>query len=857
MILVIDNLSVRSIIWVKMKWNEVKIFISSTFNDMHAERDYLITEVFPELNEWCEKRRIRLSDIDLRWGVTKEDSESGNTIKACLDCIDECRPFFLCFLGQRRGWVPDLNSGIDESTFEKYKGLKDKIGSYSITEMEIEHAALTPLYYVADKYSDDDQKKYALFFFRNNPFSGGLFRNNILSDDQKKVYTNAGADDEKNQDEKLQEFKDRISVNQNVYLYDCKWNKNVITEELTDQGDVCKGKLVDFTYKNKPLKEIIIAELKKRISEEFPENVETPVTDKYSEDAAEQELYAQTSAFDFVDREEELKVLHEHDNNGKALYIYSREGYGKSALLSKYTAELKANNRKVLYRSCGITNKSSNENDLYLSLGHEADLFNANEEEKQGRYKELSEKFFLELKEKGYEILVLDGIDRLTDLKEIKAASRKIPEGFELIISADDQGSAEAFGFPYEAFELNGFEDEKNKDLLIDQYLLRTLKKLDKDQKQMIISCEGSVSPLYLRIILNELKNYGDFDTLEAKIASFGEDVISAFCETLNSIETEYKSDIKLFKEMIVLIALARDGLSEDELLRALELRGYKDKDVLSRIRILKRRIKQYMNHSNGRDGIYIRSFIKAIIKKYPELIEGCRKTLISVYKDNFVKHGRQIRNEWADIHGSGELLYQLEMLKDFNGIAEVINDPLLLEHIHPREYYSRYIHGSFFVADMNKEIWDRNEEGYSSNNRKMAELFAKKARENVRIINQKYPHPYRKKCDELRKKNDQSEFLEYRDLFYETTQFIKAAAAFERKALYGPKNKQELGEFRNEFSRFTKTTDFSETESFMSYLSNFGGDETGLSHQIEDLADDVSIEVSKTRKYLDSISFE
>ena len=138
-----------------------------------------------------------------------------------------------------------------------------------------------------------------------------------------------------------------------------------------------------------------------------------------------------------------------------------------------------------------------------------------------------------------------------------------------------------------------------------------------------------------------------------------------------------------------------------------------------------------------------------------------------------------------------------------------------------------------------------------------MAELFAKKARENVRIINQKYPHPYRKKCDELRKKNDQSEFLEYRDLFYETTQFIKAAAAFERKALYGPKNKQELGEFRNEFSRFTKTTDFSETESFMSYLSNFGGDETGLSHQIEDLADDVSIEVSKTRKYLDSISFE
>ena len=840
-----------------MKWNEVKIFISSTFNDMHAERDYLITEVFPELNEWCEKRRIRLSDIDLRWGVTKEDSESGNTIKACLDCIDECRPFFLCFLGQRRGWVPDLNSGIDESTFEKYKGLKDKIGSYSITEMEIEHAALAPLYYVTDKYSNDDQKKYALFFFRRDPFVSGLFKSNVLSDDQKKVYTNAGADDEQNQDLKLQEFKDRISKDQNVYLYDCKWNKNVITEELSDQGDVCKGKLVDFRYKNRPLKDIIIAELQKRISEEFPDNVETTVEDKYSEDAAEQKLYCQISAFDFVDRDEELKFFHDHTSDLKAFYVYSPEGHGKSALLSKYVQELIDKDRKVLYRSCGITDKSSNENDLDLSLGHEAGLFNANEEEKQGRYKELNEKFFLELKEKGYEVLILDGIDRLTDLKEMKASSRKIPEGFELIISADDQESAEAFGFPYESFELHGLSDEYKKNLLIDQYLLRTLKKLDQDQKKMIISSKESESPLYMRIVLNELKNYGDFDTLEAKIASFGENVISAFNETLNSIEMEYKNDRKLFKEMIVLTALARDGLSEDELLRALELKGFKDEDVLSRIRILKRRIKPYMNHSNGRDGIHIRSFIKAIMERYPELIEGCRRVLISVYKDNFVKHGRQIRNEWADVHGSRELLYQLEVLKDFDGISDVINDDLLFEHIHPREYYSRYIHGSFFAPDMNKEIWDRSEEGYSSNYRKMAELFVKKARDHVRIINQKYPHPYKKKCEELRKKADQSEFLEYRDLFYETTQLIKAAAAFERKALYDSKNKQELGEFRNEFSRFTKTTDFSETESFMSYLSNFGGDETGLSHQIEDLADDVSIEVSKTRKYLDSISFE
>ena len=49
-------------------WETVHIFISSTFNDMHAERDYLVKEVFPELRDWCEERKLRLVDIDLRWG---------------------------------------------------------------------------------------------------------------------------------------------------------------------------------------------------------------------------------------------------------------------------------------------------------------------------------------------------------------------------------------------------------------------------------------------------------------------------------------------------------------------------------------------------------------------------------------------------------------------------------------------------------------------------------------------------------------------------------------------------------------------------------------------------------------------
>ncbi|MBK8280224.1 MAG: DUF4062 domain-containing protein [Saprospiraceae bacterium] len=68
----------------------VRIFISSTFKDMHSERDYLVKYVFPELKERCIKKGLALVDVDLRWGVTEEEAEQGKAIEICLDEIENC-----------------------------------------------------------------------------------------------------------------------------------------------------------------------------------------------------------------------------------------------------------------------------------------------------------------------------------------------------------------------------------------------------------------------------------------------------------------------------------------------------------------------------------------------------------------------------------------------------------------------------------------------------------------------------------------------------------------------------------------------------------------------------------------------
>jgi len=95
------------------QWKTVRVFISSTFSDMHAERDWLVKRVFPRLRERLEKYRIHLVDIDLRWGVTKEQADNDRTLDLCLEQIDVCRPLFVGILGELYGYPATDTNDVD------------------------------------------------------------------------------------------------------------------------------------------------------------------------------------------------------------------------------------------------------------------------------------------------------------------------------------------------------------------------------------------------------------------------------------------------------------------------------------------------------------------------------------------------------------------------------------------------------------------------------------------------------------------------------------------------------------------------------------------------------------------------
>ncbi|KAH3763845.1 telomerase protein component 1 [Pelomyxa schiedti] len=119
-------------------WKTVRVFVSSTFADMHSERECLVKRVFPVLRKWCSERRLHLVECDLRWGVPK-DSASGDTLRVCLGELDRCisengHPFFVSLLGGRCGWIP-THDQVPPAIQARYHW----IDGFSVTGMEILH----------------------------------------------------------------------------------------------------------------------------------------------------------------------------------------------------------------------------------------------------------------------------------------------------------------------------------------------------------------------------------------------------------------------------------------------------------------------------------------------------------------------------------------------------------------------------------------------------------------------------------------------------------------------------------------------------------------------------------------------
>jgi hypothetical protein len=141
-----------------------------------------MTKLLPALSKMCQERGIYVSFVDLRWGITSSQSQSGETLRTCLREVDRCRPYFVALLGERYGWAQHRDAPVDTLLtrtlahaiampgFAWLDALRDR----SMTELEIEYALFRAAHVGAnadDSNGDADDVPRRLVYLRSPAYA--------------------------------------------------------------------------------------------------------------------------------------------------------------------------------------------------------------------------------------------------------------------------------------------------------------------------------------------------------------------------------------------------------------------------------------------------------------------------------------------------------------------------------------------------------------------------------------------------------------------------------------------------------------------------------------------------------------
>src|SRR5687767_7014006 len=147
----------------------IRVFVSSTFRDLHAERGAITRLVFPELRSRCRKRGADFIGVDLRWGVTEDEARREGALQICLREIEECRPFFVGLLGDRYGYVPPPDE-IPADFFETHVGALALDPNARLWRLlsayDRDDTATPPVYRIGDSngWNDEELEELAAFW---------------------------------------------------------------------------------------------------------------------------------------------------------------------------------------------------------------------------------------------------------------------------------------------------------------------------------------------------------------------------------------------------------------------------------------------------------------------------------------------------------------------------------------------------------------------------------------------------------------------------------------------------------------------------------------------------------------------
>ena len=536
----------------------VRVFISSTFRDFIEERDLLVKRVFPELRQRCRERFVEVLEVDLRWGITEEQSKSGETLRICLQEIDRCRPsapvFFVGLLGERYGWIPPRDY-FEQDVLEdpKLRWVKGHVGGKSVTELEILHGVL----------NNDQMRDKAFFYYRNDGYQDRHWdaieryhaghQTPIESTD----FTN-----EKSPEPQVAVAKQR-DLKRRVRDFSVRWEPNDY-ETPQDMAD------------------LVLEDLWAAINEVFPDSI---VPDENARQRLEHDAFAQSRTKGYVPRPglfEELDKILSGDTAIKV--VLGESGVGKSALLAAWLKDREDKlPQKRFTHFIGGTGESGTAEGIVRRLMAAIREWGAVSEQIPEDLREAVRALpdwlakAAETEKHGV-LLVLDALNQLENEydRSLWWLPKELPRGVKLIASTLPGPAEDALSerdFLNDAVSVPLLLNEEKR-TIITSYLSTFSKGIATNLSDRLAGAPQCANPLFLRVVLDELRLRALHENLSHSLDRMLEanDPNELYLQVLKGLE-EFDSDRpNLVRESLGYLAIARRGLTESELLQLLSV---------------------------------------------------------------------------------------------------------------------------------------------------------------------------------------------------------------------------------------------------------------------------------------------
>jgi nephrocystin-3 len=536
---------------------QIRVFVSSTFTDMKEDRDYLVKFIFPQLRKLCEERAVVWTEIDLRWGVTDEQKAEGKVLPIVMAEIERCHPYFVGLLGERYGQA--YRDKIPADLLELYPWLNFH-GGKSLTELEILHGVL----------NSKELCDRALFYFRRPAYAR-----------EKGARADFVSTDEENR-RKLEDLKQRIR-------------------------DAHTGQKLKFAPREdyaspQALGDQLLADFRGIIESLYPET-ETPGL--FDQESARHEAYAQSRRLAFVGRADLLRKLDGHvsgdapitllsnppesagggeagrgNTASKPLILTGESGCGKSALLAEWVSLWRKGHPDdiVIQHFTGSTPRSANcEGLIYRVLAELKIAFAISDEipTDPNALRSGLAAWFRKVAGSRRIVLVLDALNQLIDdnaARQLGWLPQDFPPNFRLLVSTlpgECLDTLRKRGWPELCVPLFGRDEIAP---AATAYFRNFSKTPSLELLSKLESAPAACNALYLRTVLDELRQFGEHEELNARAAYYlhAQDLPELFGRVLTRWHDDFDNDPEhpdLVRRSLCFIACARDGLSETELL--------------------------------------------------------------------------------------------------------------------------------------------------------------------------------------------------------------------------------------------------------------------------------------------------